>query len=153
MDEITSKALTIGVAVFITIAITSGLLMVIDQIKEIYGQVYETDISLQSSFSEFDAYDNVPKTGIDVINAIKKYENDPGVIVQLSNGSNIYAVYTGASDVSTNKWGKYNDYLNYVKTGDDAALRAHLTTLGTYKYTATVKRQESTGRMIITFTQ
>lgn len=153
MDEITSKALTIGVAVFITIAITSGLLIVIDQIKGIYGQVYETDISLQSSFSEFDAYDNVQKTGIDVINTIKKYENDLGVIVQLSNGSSIYATYTGASDVSTNNWSKYTDYLNYVKTGDDTGLRTFLTTIGKYKYTASVKLHEATGRMIITFTQ
>ena len=54
MDEISNKAISIGVAVFITIIIASGVFYVINQIKDIYGQVYNTDIALQNSFSEFD---------------------------------------------------------------------------------------------------
>lgn len=153
MDEITNKALTIGVAIFITIAITSGLLIVIDQIKNIYGQVYRTDISLQSSFSEFDAYDNIEKTGIEIINAIKKYKDNPAVIVQLSNTSGIYATYSGASDVKKNNWGKYTEYVNYVQTGDEAGLKSFLTQIGTYKYTSSISVDNATGRMIITFKQ
>lgn len=133
MDEISTKAINIGVAVFITIIIISGVFFVINQIKTIYGQVYETDISIQNSFSEFDQYDNTVKTGIDVINAAKKYVENPLVIVRI-----------GATQINEKSATFYTKYSSYnVK---------NLTELGNQKYKATMSKDNSTGVMTITFT-
>lgn len=113
MDEISNKAISIGVAIFITIAIVSGVFYVINQMKVIYGQVYETDISIQSRFSEFDGYENTEKSGIEVLNAIKKYLNNSFVKVYIGNeemtkDSAFYKNYVS-------KIGQ-NDYTNYLST-------------------------------------
>lgn len=75
MDTSANKALTIATAVLITIMITSGVLFSIGQMQTIYSQVYETDISIQNRFSEYEAFDNAEKTGIDIMNAAKKYRD------------------------------------------------------------------------------
>ena len=136
MDEISNKAISIGVAIFITIAITSGVFYVINQIKNIYGQVYNTDVSIQSSFSEFDAYDNTQKTGIDVLNAIKKYLGNPLVKIIIDNteiNSNSAFYTTYKSKIGT------NDYTNY------------LSKLGEQKYNSKIIFTESTGVTNIVF--
>ena len=90
MDSSANKALTIATAVFATIIITSGVLFSISQMKNIYEQVYETDISIQNRFSEYEAYDGTIKTGIDVINAAKKYRD-----------SNLVEVYVRYDRINT----------------------------------------------------
>ncbi len=77
MDAISNKAIMIGVSILITIAITSSILIIIGQVKSIYGDVYKTDISIQSGFNEFDAYNNTKKTGVDLLNAVRKYKDAP----------------------------------------------------------------------------
>ena len=64
MDNSANKALTIGVAVFITIMITSAILFILGRMQEVYSRVYETDISIQNQFDEYDAFDSTTKTGI-----------------------------------------------------------------------------------------
>ena len=115
MNEITNKAIVIAVGIFITVAITSGILISIDKMKEIYEKVYETDISLKNNFSEFDQYDNTRKKGIDVANAINKYTRgdyssyvtinviDPSI----SNNS------TAAFWLDDEKIKEYNDIYSY----------------------------------------
>lgn len=73
MENSANKAIMIGVGIFVTVAITSGILFSINQMKNIYSNVYETDTSMTSRFSEYDAFDNTIVTGVDVINAINKY--------------------------------------------------------------------------------
>lgn len=85
MDAITNKALMIGVGIFVTIMITSGVFLVIDQMSDIYKQVYETDTSIQSMFGEFDMYNGTYKTGIDLLNAAKKYKSNNSVRVVYNN--------------------------------------------------------------------
>ena len=82
MENSTSKAIMIGVGIFVTVAITSGILFSINQMKDIYSKVYETDTSITSRFSEYDAFDGTTVTGIDVLNAIRKYklESDGGKV-------------------------------------------------------------------------
>lgn len=75
MENSTNKAIVIAVGIFVTVAITSGILFSINEMKNIYSQVYETDTSITSRFSEFDAFDGTVVTGVDVINAVKKYGN------------------------------------------------------------------------------
>lgn len=85
MDNITNKALIIAVGIFVTIAITSGILVSINEMKDIYSKVYETDTSITSRFDEFDSYDNTTKTGIDLLNTANKYMKSSTVTVKLNN--------------------------------------------------------------------
>ena len=88
MDDASNKALTIAVGVLITIIVTSGVLFSIAQMQQIYSQVYETDVSIQNRFDEFDAYRETSitkdgytfngnvKTGIEIVNTLNRYMND-----------------------------------------------------------------------------
>ena len=138
MDEISNKAITIGVAVFVTIIIASGIFYVINQIKVIYEQVYETDISIQSSFTEFEAFDNSQKSGIEVLNAVKKYIDNPKVKV-IINGSVV------------NKGSVF--YTNYISMKGNDGYTSYLSKLGEDKYISSVSLNESTGITSITFTK
>ena len=91
MDFMANKALLIAVGVFITLALTSGVLMVIDNIRIIYSQVYETDTNITSNFSEFDKYDGSEFLGIDLKNTYKKYKDN-----------NIVNVYYGDTLINDN---------------------------------------------------
>ncbi len=71
MDFLSNKAIMIGVSLFITIAITSGVLLSVGQIKNIYKEVYETNTNID--FDEFEKYDNGEFLGIDVKNTVRKY--------------------------------------------------------------------------------
>ena len=81
MDNSANKALTIGVAVFITLMITSAILFILGRMQEVYSRVYETDISIQNQFDEYDAFDSTTKTGIEVYNAVKKYVGNQFVTI------------------------------------------------------------------------
>jgi len=82
LDSATNKMLMIGVGIFITIIITSGVLAIVTQIKNIYADVYNLDTNLGSRFDEFTRYDDTDKTGLDMINAANKYYENPLVIVE-----------------------------------------------------------------------
>ncbi|MEG2348785.1 MAG: hypothetical protein RSB67_03975 [Clostridia bacterium] len=88
MDENANKAILIGVAIFITIAITTGVIYTIGKIKEVYKEVYETDTLLSNRFDEFDQYNNAEKSFIDFINTIKKYADNSEVKVFLGDQTN-----------------------------------------------------------------
>lgn len=130
MDEISNKALLIGVGLFVTIIITSGVLYTLGEMKNIYSQVYETNISLQDVFSEYEQYDNTTKTGIDVLNTMKKYKENNSVIIYVGN--------TSYENVD-----KKN---NYIQQKKDQA-----TTIGQIVYKSTVNLDEDTGIITITF--
>lgn len=83
MDSSANIAITIATGLFVTIMITSGVLFTLSQIQNIYAEVYDTDINIQNRFDEYDAYVNTQKTGIDVINTIKKYRNDELVVINV----------------------------------------------------------------------
>ena len=87
MDYMSNKALIIAVSLIVTMAIASAVLLIINQVVTVYGQVYETDTSIQSGFDEFDSYDNTQKTALDVLNTVKKYKNNSLVSVVDGNGS------------------------------------------------------------------
>ncbi|MDD3303952.1 MAG: hypothetical protein PHP54_03450 [Clostridia bacterium] len=97
MDDASNKAITIAVGVLITIIVTSGVLFSVGQMQRIYSQVYETDVSIQNRFDEFDTYKegtstkegytfsgNV-KTGIEIVNALNRYMNDTIVLFRYKN--------------------------------------------------------------------
>lgn len=63
--------------------------MVFDQIRNVYLQVYNTNISISSEFSEFDAYDNTKKTKVEILNAAKKYRNKKATVLVYFKGNEI----------------------------------------------------------------
>lgn len=138
MDEISNKAITIGVAIFITIAIVSGVFYVINQIKAIYGQVYETDVSIQSMFSEFDEYENAEKSGVEVLSTVKKYLENPLVKIRIGNNE----------ITSTSTF--YTQYTNALSQGKEIEF---LSKLGEQKYISSVTLNESTGITYVLFSK
>lgn len=85
MDVISNKAIMIGVGIFVTVMITSAIMVVIGQVRDVYSGVYKTDVSIQNRFGEYDMYNNTYKTGIDLLNAAKKYNGNPLVTVMFES--------------------------------------------------------------------
>lgn len=86
MNTVTNKAIVIAVGIFITIAITSAILTSINLMRQVYADVYETDITISSGFQEFDVYDGTTKTGLDLLNALNKYYNSSNVRITVVTG-------------------------------------------------------------------
>ena len=88
MDEIASKAIIIGVSIFVTLIIITVLIFEFTQIKDIYRVTAETDVTFEAKLNEFDKYrdSNNYFNGLDVKNTIEKYKNDDTVDVCIKLG-------------------------------------------------------------------
>lgn len=124
MDYMSNKALIIAVSLIVTMAIASSVLLIINQVVTVYGQVYETDTSIQSGFDEFDSYDNTQKTALDVLNTVKKYKNNSLVSVVDGNGSpyneealkrSLNVENAGTGDLSVNSTDSSKTYSSTIK--------------------------------------
>lgn len=85
MDTLVNKPFLIGVAIFITLAITSGILIVFNSVYEIYQKVYTTDISVSSKFGEYAMYEGTVMSGLELYNTVKKYNNNMYVSVYVNS--------------------------------------------------------------------
>ena len=85
MDYMSNKALIIAVSLIVTMTVASAVLLIINQVTTIYGQVYETDTSIQNTFDEFDSYDNTEKTLLEFLNTLKKYRNNSNVTIRYNS--------------------------------------------------------------------
>jgi len=94
-----NKALIIAVSLLVTMAITSAVLIIVNQVTGVYKQVYETDTLIQSAFDEFDQYNNTVKTQLDLLNTAKKYKDNQNVYVTKKAVNDI----TGIGNVKSNK--------------------------------------------------
>ena len=119
-----NKALIIAVSLIVTMAIASAVILIINQVVTVYGQVYETDTSIQSGFDEFDSYDNTQKTALDVLNTVKKYKNHSLVSVVDENGSpyneedlkrSLEVENAGTEDLSVNSTKASKTYSSTIK--------------------------------------
>lgn len=81
MGEATNKAIMIGVGLFVTLMIVSGIMFIFSQMKEVYKQVGTTDTTIGNRFGEYASYNNTQVTGLDVINCANKYYNENFVVV------------------------------------------------------------------------
>lgn len=131
MDVISNKAIIIGVGIFVTIIITSAIILIIGQVKDIYSGVYKTDISIQNMFGEYDMYNNTYKTGIDLLNAAKKYNGNHLVTVKYNNN-------------------KVNDENGINKIKKDLEL-GNMLKYETKLYTTIVFDNQNSDKVIITF--
>ena len=89
MDELSTKAVIIGVSIFVTITILTVVLLEFTQISDIYEHVGETNITFEERLDEFDKYrdKNNVFSGIDVLNTLSKYKNNALVDVCVNEAS------------------------------------------------------------------
>ena len=82
MDDITTRTVVIGVGIIVTLTIVSLLIIMFFQMSDIYGVVLKTDTSIAGRFNDvYSMYDGKVTTGIGLLNAIKKYEDNPDYYV------------------------------------------------------------------------
>ena len=81
MGEAASRAISLGVGIFVTLLIASGVIFIFSQMQEVYSQVSSTDTNIAAQFGEYAMYDNTTITGLEVINCANKYYNENSVVV------------------------------------------------------------------------
>ena len=112
MDEIGTKAIIIGVSIFVTLIIVTVLVFEFTQIQDIYKVTAETNITFEDRLDEFDKYRDSTNyfNGLDVKNTIEKYYNDKTVEVCIKDGEAI-----DCSDTLTVDTSEYNkEYKAYM---------------------------------------
>lgn len=89
MDEISTKAVIIGVSIFVTVVVITVLVLEFTQIKGLYKITAETNVSFEDRLDEFDKYRDSTNifSGLDVVNTVGKYKKDDAVQVYISDGS------------------------------------------------------------------
>lgn len=88
MDDITTRAVIIGVNIFVTITIVSLVIIMFFQMGDIYGIVASTDTSIYNKFDDvYSMYHGKVESGIGLLNALKKQEEsgDKYVIIEYNN--------------------------------------------------------------------
>lgn len=81
MGEAANRAISLGVGIFVTLLIASGVIFIFSQMQEVYSQVSSTDTNIAAQFGEYAMYDNTTVTGLEVINCANKYYNENFVVV------------------------------------------------------------------------
>lgn len=91
MDEIVTKALIIGVSIFVTLIIVTVLIFEFTHIKDLYRVTAESQIKFEDRLDEFDKYRDSSNyfNGLDVRNTIEKYRQDKSVQVCIKEGEAI----------------------------------------------------------------
>ncbi len=81
MGEAANRAISLGVGIFVTLLIASGVIFIFSQMQEVYSQVSATNTNIAAQFGEYAMYDNTTVTGLEVINCANKYYNESFVVV------------------------------------------------------------------------
>lgn len=140
MDYMSNKALIIAVSLIVTMTVASAVLLIINQVTTIYGQVYETDTSIQNTFDEFDSYDNTEKTLLEFLNTLKKYRNNSNVTIR----------YNSIDFTTVEEKDKEIDNLKiYLKIEKDNEKISIDTTFSSSMYIANVEKNDN--KVIISF--
>mgnify|MGYP000375856991 FL=1 len=140
MDYMSNKALIIAVSLIVTMTVASAVLLIINQVTTIYGQVYETDTSIQNTFDEFDSYDNTEKTLLEFLNTIKKYRNNSNVTIRY-NSIDFTTVEEKDKEIDNLKI-----YLQIEKDNENISID---TTFSSSMYIANVEKNDN--KVIISF--
>ena len=140
MDYMSNKALIIAVSLIVTMTVASAVLLIINQVTTIYGQVYETDTSIQNTYDEFDSYDNTEKTLLEFLNTIKKYRNNSNVTIRYKS-IDFTTVEEKDKEIDTLK-----TYLQIEKDNEKISID---TTFSSSMYIANVEKNDN--KVIISF--
>lgn len=113
MDEIVTKAIIIGVSIFVTLLIVTVLIFEFTQIRSVYKITAETNVTFEERLDEFDKYrdSNNYFNGLDVKNTIEKYKNDDTVDVCIKSGESINC----SDSITINKDNYNKEYKSYME--------------------------------------
>lgn len=129
MEWISARSIYIGVGIFVTLAIVSGVVLSFNKMGDIYGQVAKTEISIKDQFDNVYAmYNGAKLNGVDLLNTLKKYEDDKNVNVEYPEHK---VVKNKAKDESKREVEILQELMEAKKTGFSYEK----------KYTATVKKE------------
>lgn len=82
MNEITSKYILFAVGLFIVVIILSSLIFAYSSVQDVYKTVVDTDISIKDKYdSIYYTYHDAVMNGVDLVNALKRFEDDDKVEV------------------------------------------------------------------------
>lgn len=96
MDFLSTKALTIAVGISISLSITSAILFTLNQITQVYQDVYNVDVSIKKQFTNYAMYDGTIMTGLEMYNTAKKYRDSTTV--------NVRNHFSGTNNINTTNW-------------------------------------------------
>lgn len=107
MDQFATKAIVIGISIFVTLIIVTIVIAEFTEIKSVYKNVAETNITFENNLDELDKYRNAGNEfkGIEVNNTISKYKNDDNVEVCKETSPGAY-LCDDAFGISEGDYGK-----------------------------------------------
>ena len=116
MDELSTKAIIIGISVFVTLTIITVIIFEFTTIKELYKGVAETDVSFESKFNELNKYKegNNLFSGIDLKNTVNKYKDNDLVEVCIDTGSGNLDCSKNIDEPIINYGSKYKSLLKEI---------------------------------------
>lgn len=80
MDSITSKYVVLAVGILVVVIIVTAVVGALNNVGDIYAQTQKTNISIKDRTDNiFNKYDNATLNGVDLVNALKIYEDDSNV--------------------------------------------------------------------------
>lgn len=80
MDSITSKYVVLAVGILVVVIIVTAVVGALNNVGGIYAQTQKTNISIKDRTDNiFNKYDNATLNGVDLVNALKRYEDDSNV--------------------------------------------------------------------------
>ena len=119
MDFIGTKTIYIGAAIFITLAITTAVLITFNQITQIYSKVYKTDVGIKEEFHEFTMYQNTEMTGLEMYNTVRKFKNDLSVNIYLNSNILNKNSYIDSFNINDQSHCSSKYFVSYVDNGND----------------------------------
>lgn len=120
MDEISTRYIIMAVGIYITLIVLTSVIFVANNVGDVFSVSNRTNISIQSRIDSIeDMYDGATLNGVDLVNAIARYEEDDTVTVEYPKKNEIQ---TAAGSIRVSKYlknGFESDALNgttYMET-------------------------------------
>lgn len=102
MDEISTRYIIIAVGIYITLIVLTSVIFVVNNVKDVFSVSNRTNISIQSRIDSIeDMYNGATLNGVDLVNAITRYEEDDTVTVVYPSKS---AITTNAGAIKVSKY-------------------------------------------------
>lgn len=86
MDEISTRYIIMAVGIYITLIVLTSVIFVANNVGDVFSVSNRTNISIQSRIDSIEnMYDGATLNGVDLVNAITRYEEDDAVTVDYPN--------------------------------------------------------------------
>ena len=119
MDSITSKYIVLAVGILVVSIIVTSVVGVFNNVGDIYAQTQKTNISIKDRVDNiFNKYDSARLNGVDLVNALKLYEDDSNVTIILNpvrtapGGTRMSVYINGLMETNSDVNYKYHKLFN-----------------------------------------